>query len=331
MTAPAGASRTPIPQASRLRTLALTVVAPFVVLVAAGLVTRSWVPRLPSPVAVHWGLHGVDRTAASLTQTLVVAFGTAAVLIVVAAVMALLRTPAAFTRRTAAAIGVGSASLLGGIVVTTAWAQLDVADAHDVPVPVGTLALTLAVSVLLSLGAAALTPADPARAPGPVPPDATRTGVQDGERVLWTATVRMRGTDPHAAVWVVATVVLALITRQGVVLAALAIPVLLVALGHWRVTVDRSGIWARGLLGLPRTGLTLDEVVRADVAEIRPVRDFGGFGVRSGRHGRYGLVLRKGEAITVARPGGAVFVATVDGAHEAVALLNGLAARGRAR
>ena len=331
MTAPAGVSRKPIPRtrSSLYATLALTVGAPFALLLAAGLVTWSWAERLPTPVAVHWGLHGVDQTAPSLTQTMMVALGAAAVVVVVSAAMALLRTPVAFARRSAAAIGVGAATLMGGIVVSTAWAQLDVTAADDVPVPLGALAVTLMASFLLSLGAAALTPADPVAAPGPVPPDATRSTVEAGERVMWTATVRSRGTDPQAVVWAVATLVLTVITGRGAVLSALVIPALLVALGHWRVTIDRSGIWARGLLGFPRTGLSLDQVVRADDELIRPVRDFGGFGVRSDLHGRYGLVLRKGEALTVERPGGGAFVVTVDGAHEGAALLNGLAERGR--
>ena len=53
-------------------------------------------------------------------------------------------------------------------------------------------------------------------------------------------------------------------------------------------------------------------------------------GIRSDLKGRYGLVLRAGDAIAVQRAGGGVFVATVDGADDAVALLNGLADRARA-
>jgi len=42
------------------------------------------------------------------------------------------------------------------------------------------------------------------------------------------------------------------------------------------------------------------------------------------------FVLRAGDAIAVQRAGGGVFVATVDGADDPVALLNGLADRARA-
>ena len=125
-------------------------------------------------------------------------------------------------------------------------------------------------------------------------------------------------------------VVAVVLTGQPALLGFLLIPVLLIVLGRWRVTVDRNGLWARSLLGAPRTGVALGEVVRADVVPLHPLREFGGWGIRSDLKGRYGLVLRAGDAIAVQRAGGGVFVATVDGADDAVALLNGLADRARA-
>jgi hypothetical protein len=108
--------------------------------------------------------------------------------------------------------------------------------------------------------------------------------------------------------------------------------ILLMVLGRWRVTVDHTGLLARAVLGWPRAGVALDEVVRADVVRVRPLREFGGWGFpRAGRKGRYGLVLRAGEAIAVERAGGGVLVVTVDGAGDAAALLNALAARARAK
>jgi hypothetical protein len=174
-------------------------------------------------------------------------------------------------------------------------------------------------------------PADPVPAdPGPVPADASRTPVLVDERVIWTATVRMRGTDEATAVAVVLVVVGVALSGEPALLGFLLIPVLLIVLGRWRVTVDRTGLWARSLLGAPRTGVALDQVVRADVVPLHPLREFGGWGVRSDLKGRHGLVLRAGDAIAVQRAGGGAFVATVDGAADAVALLNGLADRARA-
>lgn len=60
---------------------------------------------------------------------------------------------------------------------------------------------------------------------------------------------------------------------------------------------------------------------------LHPLREFGGWGIRSDLKGRYGLVFPAGDAIAVQRAGGGVFVATVDGTADAVALLYGLADR----
>ncbi|QTE30310.1 hypothetical protein [Pengzhenrongella sicca] len=311
-------------------TLILTAGLPLVLLLAAGALIWSWSGQLPSPVAAHWGPDGVDRTSESLTGLFVGGLGAPAALSLLLSGAAVLGGPPAGTRRMAAATSVWLAAFVGGLLAVLVWSQRGLVDAHDGQVPIGGLALVAAGSIALALAAAVLTPADPAQPPAPpIPADARRAVVRADERVVWTGSVRSVATDELAVAWAVLTILATLVSAQPAVLALLGIPVLLVLLGRWRVTVDRTGLWARGMLGVPRTGIALDEVVRADVTTVRPLRDFGGFGVRSDLHGRYGLVLRKGEAIAVQRPGGGVFVVTVDGAGEGVALLNALAERGR--
>jgi hypothetical protein len=231
----------------------------------------------------------------------------------------------------AAAVSNWLAAFLGGMLVVTAWIQLDVADAYLArDFPVGAIGVVVLLSLLLGVGAAALMPADPVPAdPGPVPADASRTPLLVDERVIWTTTVRMRGTDEVTAAATALVVVAVVLTGRPALLGLLLIPVQLIVFGRWRVTVDRTGLWARSLLGAPRTGVALGEVVRADVVPLHPLREFGGWGIRSDLKGRYGLVLRAGDAIAVQRAGSGVFVATVDGAADAVALLNGLADRAR--
>ena len=316
---------------SRGRIIALTVGAPVLLMAGAGTLVLSWSARLPDPVASHWGLHGVDGTsslAALLAGSLVI--GT--LLAVLVAGIALFGDQPAFTRRRAAAMSTWLAAFLGGMLIVASWIQLDVADAYLArDLPVGAIGVVVLLSLLLGAGAALLMPADPVPAdPGPVPADASRTPLLVDERVMWTATVRIRGTDEATAVVTALVVVAVVLTGQPALLGFLLIPVQLILLGRWRVTVDRTGLWARCLLGAPRTGVALGEVVRADVVPLHPLREFGGWGVRADLKGRCGLVLRAGDAIAVQRAGGGVFVATVDGADDAVALLNGLADRARA-
>jgi hypothetical protein len=323
MTAPA--------RVSRGRIIALAVGAPVLLMAGAGTLVLSWSARLPDPVASHWGLHGVNGTsslAALLGGWLVI--GT--LLTALLGGIAFIGGQPGFTRRMAAALSTWLAAFLGGMLIVAAWIQLDVTDAYLArDFPLGAIGVVVLLSLLLGVGAAAMMPADPVPAdPGPVPADASRTPVLVNERVMWTATVRMRGTDEATAVAMVIVVVGVVLSGQPALLGFLLIPVLLIVLGRWRVTVDRTGLWARSLLGAPRTGVALDQVVRADVVPVHPLREFGGWGIRSDLKGRYGLVLRAGDAIAVQRAGGGVFVATVDGAADAVALLNGLADRARA-
>ena len=56
----------------------------------------------------------------------------------------------------------------------------------------------------------------------------------------------------------------------------------------------------------------------------------GGWGLRVGRGGRTGLVVRSGQALEVERTGGRIVVVTVDDAARGAALLTAVAARGRA-
>ena len=52
----------------------------------------------------------------------------------------------------------------------------------------------------------------------------------------------MRGTDEVTAVLIVLVVVAVVLTGQPALLGFLLIPALLIALGRWRVTVDRTGL-----------------------------------------------------------------------------------------
>jgi hypothetical protein len=319
---------------SRTRTIALTVGAPILLLGAAGAVVVSWSSRLPDPVASHWGPHGVNGTS-SLAGLLGGFLAIGVLMILIFGGIGFVGTQPAFTRKMSAALSVGVSTFLGGLPVLIAWCQLDVADAHQARgLSLGAVVGVVLLGVVLGAAAARLTaPDDVAGAGEPVPADAARTALGSDERVVWTATVRMRGVYEVVVGATVLALVDAALAGQAAILGFLAVlVVLLMVLGRWRVTVDRTGLRARAVLGWPRAAVALDDVVRADVVRVRPLREFGGWGFpRADRKGRYGLVLRAGDAIGVERVGGGVLVVTVDGASDAVALLNALAGRARAK
>lgn len=95
-----------------------------------------------------------------------------------------------------------------------------------------------------------------------------------------------------------------------------------------QVRVDASGFTARAPMGLPKKRIALDQIERAEVTEVNPMGEFGGWGWRKALGGGGSAVcLRTGEGVRVTYNGGKLFTATVDDAATAVALLNGLKAR----
>src|SRR5699024_5197036 len=89
------------------------------------------------------------------------------------------------------------------------------------------------------------------------------------------------------------------------------------------------GLTVTGDGGWPRQRIPANEVERADVVQVSPFQEFGGWGLRAAGDGRTGVVTRAGAALQVQRSGDRVFVLTIDGALEAAALLNTLAERSR--
>jgi hypothetical protein len=115
----------------------------------------------------------------------------------------------------------------------------------------------------------------------------------------------------------------------GLLIVVLLVFALVAAMSSAVVSVDDDGVTIRSPLGWPRIRIPLDEVVRADVTEVRPLRDFGGWGWRVGWHGRVGVVLRRGESLLIERTGGRSVVVTVDDAPTAAGTINALADRVR--
>lgn len=96
---------------------------------------------------------------------------------------------------------------------------------------------------------------------------------------------------------------------------------------HTTITIDSSGVRARGRFGLRFASLPLETVTWADVTRIDCLGDFGGWGVRKGFNGSWGLVTRNGEALVVHRAEQCDWVFTVDDAQLAAATLNTLVQR----
>jgi len=317
----------------RLATAVWTLAVP---LVSAGVTAAqvlAWRDRLPEPVAVHWGPDGADG------------FGTVAELVVLplgvivpafALGMWALGTflgRAALTRRIAAATSVWNGVFVSGVTLTTAWVQLDLTDASRAGGLGAGIAASLVAASAIGFAAGQLTPGDrPQPASGPLPADAARLPLGENEQASWVSTVSQSGTWLLALVAAASVVLVGWATDQWILTAVFAVilglPVLAFTL--WTVTVDHRGLTAASRLGWPRQHVPLDEVESAAAREVQPLKEFGGWGLRTSiADGGTGVVLRRGPGIEVRRTGARRFVVTVDDAETGAALLNTLAGRSR--
>ncbi|GAB2928455.1 hypothetical protein GCM10027280_14870 [Micromonospora polyrhachis] len=315
----------------RRRTAGWTIVAGLAVVAVATLVARSWRDDLPDLVATHWGRNGTaDRFAspealvwemASLGVALVLSFG----------VVTALLGHSSTTRRIGAATTIWGALFSSVLMLGTLYVQRAAPETNMAGNMGWVLLLALVGPLLPAIAVGGLVPGDP-RQPAIEPVDAAAPRVPLGadERAVWIGRAEA---GPGIAIGIgtaVLTILPALFTQVWVLLAIPALVLALVAATFsFVVRVDRTGLVVRSALGWPRTRVPLDEVVRADVIEVHPTRDFGGWGWRVGRAGRVGIVVCAGKGLLVERSGGRSIVVTVAGAREAAGLLNALADRSR--
>ncbi len=319
-----------------LRTTMSVLVLPLLIGLAGALLARSWVNDLPDPVATHWGLRGVDGfTARDTAVVMLPLVGTGAAL-VIGGLLWIAARRAPLMRRAAGGLACGMATFLTTLTTGTLWVQRGLADARSAPSIDGAIAIALVLGLVLGGLGAVLTPGavpGAARALEPVPATAPRAVLGEDQSADWLAWAKVStglyvvfalAMIPMLGLVIVATARLALLMILGLVVLAVA------SMTTFQVIVGSSGLHVRSITGFPRFHVPLEEVAEAAVIDVRPLRDFGGWGLRGNFSGAFGVVQRAGEAIEVRRGDNSTFVVTVDGAPDAVALLNSLADRERA-
>lgn len=317
------------------RTWFVVLVVPLVIGLAGLAVVAAIQLELPDPVATHWGTDGVDgvtsREVAPYLALLGVPLGwfTGGIIVV-------LGRRSGTMRRLGAGFGCGMAAFGTMIAVATLWAQRGLANATQATDPPD-LEIALAVVAALvvgALGALAVpgSSVDDRTAHEPVPADAPRVALGAGETAVWSRQMWSSTGGPAILGGVVVLMIgLTIVTRMWLGLGLVTLLVLVVSLTvvGFRVSVSRRGLVARGLLGLPRFVVPLDEVAVAHATTTNPFAEFGGWGYRLSLDGKEGIVLRTGESIEVTRGDGTIFVVTVSDAERGAALLNTLADRQR--
>ena len=316
----------------RALTTLVTLGVPVVVLLTGIAVALSWRDLLPDPIAIHWGADGADGYG-NLASHLTAMVGITLAMSVIMWAVGYFAGRDAMTRRLAGGIAAGFAVFMTGLLVGSLAPQRGLPDAAQAG-PIGAvLAGSFALASLTGGLIAWLTPADLSEpATSPIPSDAPRMHLPEAGEAAW-----VRDATVGPARWLLVAVgavmaAIVVLSRQWevVVIVALVLSLLFVVLARWSVTVDRTGLTVRPLIRRPRIQVPLNEIISAEVVTVRPIAEFGGWGLRTGAAGRTGVILRSGPALQVTRTGGRTFVVTVDDAPTGAALLNTLAARARA-
>ena len=309
-----------------------------VVLTAAGLaVLLNLLPLVPDPAATHWSPSGADGFApAGVYVWMQLGLGLGIPVALSLTVLATTRDSWGITARFLGAIATWFSAFFAIAMAGSLWIQRGLTDAADAPSIVPVLGIALAIALLLGTGAWFLQPAVrvlPSISDGGA--SVRPISLRQGERVAWvgTATIARGGL-------IVLVFTLSLLVSITIVLLALgrgewwitALVTVLVGFAMassmaFRVRISAAGVHIRSLLGWPGVRLPLDRITDVEAVHIAPLAEFGGWGWRFGLDGRRGAVLRAGEALQVSTDGGRVYVATVDGAEDAVAVLRALRAR----
>lgn len=316
--------------------------------VALAIVFLIWAPRLPDPMATHWGASGeadgfAGPALSLISFPLVCLLVTSLYFVTVVQVRLARKRPGGelwgWGNRAVPAIVLGAATNVFVLAIATTWVQLDLADGRDLaPIPwIGWAPLV--AGAVVGVAAFFVQPrlsitADPEAREG----EPLELG--ESERAVWIA--ELRPTAPFF--W---TVAIALLVTFGMLVfvisvrpiavlpivitgvASLAVAVLTIPSLRQFVRIDDRGLEVRGFPGWPVFRVPASEVTAVEVAQISPFAEFGGWGWRWSPGGRFGIVMREGEGIRITRSNGREFVVTLDDAENAAARLAAAAQLGR--
>lgn len=315
----------------------VALVVPAVLTLVSLVVQLFALPHVPSTIAIHWGANGqpdgFGPAWLQLVLAVVVGFGVP-LLIALMALPGLRRGDRGPSYRLLGAVAAAMSALMAVLMSWTLVAQVGLTDPKDAPSVLPALAVGFAAAALVGLAAWFLQPkAEPLNVTST---PAEGLVLSPGEHAAWFgATAMVRGGliaigiacvaisggaifSWFAGAPIVLTVVLGVVGLIFIV-AAFTTTV-------FHVRVDVTGLSVASPLGFPRFHVPLSDIRSVEVSDVSPLGEFGGYGIRS-TIGAFGVVLRRGSAITVTRTSGRRFVVTVDDASRGAALLEALVRR----
>lgn len=320
-----------------VRYVLVGLVVPIVVVLVGVALLVAAMPALPDPVGIHWNAAGqVDGFGAVwLPAVLLAAVGLGLpILFAVASIPAIRGGDFGYAFRFLGAMNLGTSVFLTVLITWSTLAQRGLEDARDAPSVGIALLVSLLAAAVLGVAGWLLQPDQPFR-PG-VADAVEPLALAGDERAVWL----QRASFSRGPLLVLsgAVILLIVLTVANIFLRApgwsnvvLIASTLLVGFGvaasaAFHVRVDHTGLSITSVLGFPRLSVPAAQITAVEAVEVSPVGEFGGWGWRF-VPGRIGIVLRRGEGMTVHRVGRRAITITVDDAATGAALLETYARR----
>lgn len=325
------------PSTAVRRFVLVAILLPAVLTLVSIVVQLLALPQVPATIAVHWGpagdADGFGPAGIQPLLTAVVGYGVP-LLLALACLPGLRRGDRGPAYRLLGAMAAGISALAAVLFGWTLLAQRGLGDAADAPSVLPGMLAALVAAAVVGVAAWFAQPAETAHNVTAVP--ASGISLALGERAAWFGTTALGRTGcivigaacvlvagSALAVWFSGAPVGIALVLGGV---ALLLTILAFTTAVFHVRVDESGLTVVSPLGFPRFHVPLSDIRGVAVGDVSPLGEFGGYGIRS-NVGAFGVVLRRGPALTVTRGSGRRFVVTVDDAARGGALLEALAQR----
>ena len=319
--------------------VAVAAVVPLLLSALSVALMLAWLPDMPASIAVSWDAEGVadDFGPAWLTPLMIAGLGL--LLAAMFGAIGLLGSRGGQwgpTNRFLGALALATSAFLLMLVTWSYGAQRGLSDAHASP-DIG-IALPVALGCAIIGGVVGWFSQPSVAVSRDTATEADPLPLEPGERAVWLHTATMA---PPAMIAVIGAI--ALLAALAVVFAvtgtgmwmlmagmAALLAVVAAAIFVFRVRVSEEGLRVASSVGVPRWIIPLIDVANVEVIDVSPLPQFGGWGIRIGLDGRFGIVLRTGTAIQVTRVDGRRFVVTVADAHTGASLLAALHRRSAA-
>ena len=319
-----------------IRFIIVGLVAPVVFWGISTVLQMIWIPRLPDPIAIHWGISGAPDGYGTMWIPLIATVLCALVLPCLMSLQELKgvrRGDVGPTYRFTAAAACGFSAFFAVLFTWTTGMQVDIPSWTGSPSVLPALLVALVVAVVVGVVGWRFQP-DVKECVVRYRKVAPITLRRD-ERVSWIASITMSRMSMTFILMVLAGLIIGAVAARLVgtnstawLLTGTAVVVAIVigTMTAFHVHVDKTGLLVHSVAGLPKFRVPLVEIAEVAVTDVNPLGEFGGVGIRHAP-GKFGVILRSGEALVVTRTNGRQFVVSVDGAESAAELLEALVRR----